>query len=154
MSRLEFCCSSPLAQCPGRDSPPRAYAEKGPGAFPQSKHRPQQPMGAASRAARPGARIPTCPKGSPALRDENRAGSGRKAFTSTAGTPWHLLSGTGFPWPCSIDLIQWAVYTLHQFLKISGPPICSWLTGLLSILYLTLSCAGVEIISAGFQEEV
>ena len=32
----------------------------------------------------------------------------------------------GFPWPRSIDLIQRAVYTLHQFLKISGPPICSY----------------------------
>ena len=68
----------------------------------------------------------------------------------TAGTPWHLLLDMGFPRPCSIDLIQQAVYTLPQFLKISGPPIRSWLAGILSILYLTLSCAGVGIISAGF----
>lgn len=32
-SHLQFCCSSLWAQCPGRYPPPRAYAEKGPGAF-------------------------------------------------------------------------------------------------------------------------
>lgn len=91
-----------IGPVPRQGPPTPSLCREGPRGLPPEQTPSQQPMGAASRAARPGARIPTCPTGSPALRDETELGVGGKPSPQQQGLWGTCFRAQAFPGPAPL----------------------------------------------------